>query len=158
MSVRRRKWTTKSGHPREAWVVAYTDATGRRHIETFKRKKDADSRHAAVKTAIAAGIHTPTSKSATITEAARDWLAYVEGEGIERTTLQNYSHYVRGHLIPRIGNVKLATLTAPRMHLFRDELVIADGRWREVSRHRAAPAIAAPAWRDDSAHCRERHG
>jgi hypothetical protein len=79
MSVRRRKWTTKSGGPREAWVVAYTDATGKRHIETFERKKDADSRHAAVKTAIAAGTHTPTNKSATITEAARDWLAYIEG-------------------------------------------------------------------------------
>ena len=123
MSVRRRKWTTKSGEPREAWVVAYTDATGKRHIETFERKKDADSRHAAVKTAIAAGTHTPTNKSATITEAARDWLAYIEGEGIEPTTLQNYSHYIRGHLLPRIGNVKLAALTAPRVHLFRDELV-----------------------------------
>jgi len=123
MSVRRRKWTTKSGEPREAWVVAYTDATGKRHIETFERKKDAESRQAAVKTAIAAGTHVPTNKSATIAEAARDWLAYIEGEGIEPTTLQNYSHYIRGHLLPRIGNVKLAALTAPRVHLFRDELV-----------------------------------
>jgi integrase len=123
MSVRRRKWTTKSGEPREAWVVAYTDATGKRHIETFERKKDADNRQAAVKTAIAAGIHVPTNKSATITQAARDWLVYIEGEGIEPTTLRNYSHYIRGHLLPRIGNVKLAALTAPRVHLFRDELV-----------------------------------
>ena len=123
MSVRRRKWTTKSGEPREAWVVAYTDATGKRHIETFERKKDADNRQAAVKTAIAAGIHVPTNKSATIAQAARDWLVYIEGEGIEPTTLRNYSHYIRGHLVPRIGNVKLAALTAPRVHLFRDELV-----------------------------------
>jgi hypothetical protein len=38
------------------WVVAHTDATRKRHIETFERKKDADSRHATVKTAIAAGL------------------------------------------------------------------------------------------------------
>src|SRR6516225_268857 len=108
MSVRKREWTTQSGKPREAWVVAYTDAAGKRHLETFERKKDADARQAEIKVSA---------------EAARDWLAHMESEGIEAATLANYRQYVRDHLNPRIGTVKLATLTGPRVHAFRDELL-----------------------------------
>jgi hypothetical protein len=42
MSVRKRKWTTRSGETKEAWIVDYSQ-DGERHIETFKRKKDADA-------------------------------------------------------------------------------------------------------------------
>src|SRR5690242_6493235 len=120
MSVRRRKWITKSGDPHEAWIVDYTDNTGKRHIESYAQKKIADARQAEIKVSIAAGTHTPVNKSATVAEAARDWLAHLESEGIERATLTNYNQYVRDHLNPRIGNVKLATLTGPRVHAFRD--------------------------------------
>ena len=43
MSVRKRKWTTRSGEAKEAWIVDYTDQQGDRHIKTFARKKDADA-------------------------------------------------------------------------------------------------------------------
>ena len=46
MSVRKRKWVTRSGVEREAWIVDYGDQQGERHIETFDKKKDADARHA----------------------------------------------------------------------------------------------------------------
>jgi len=123
VSVRKREWTTQSGKSREAWVVAYTDAAGKRHLETFERKKDADARQAEIKVSVAAGTHTPINRSATVAEAARDWLAHMESEGIEAATLANYRQYVRDHLNPRIGTVKLATLTGPRVHAFRDELL-----------------------------------
>jgi len=42
LSVRKRKWTTGGGEVKEAWIVDYT-ANGKRHIETFKKKKDADA-------------------------------------------------------------------------------------------------------------------
>src|SRR5262249_54316478 len=42
MSVRKRKWTTRSGEVKEVWIVDYT-ADGKRHIQTFKKKKDADA-------------------------------------------------------------------------------------------------------------------
>ena len=76
VSVRKRVWTT-SGKSREAWVVAYTDAAGKRHLETFQRKKDADARQAEIKVSVAAGTHTPINRSATVAEAARDWLAHM---------------------------------------------------------------------------------
>ena len=48
MSVRKRSWTTAMGEIKEAWIVDYTDQDGDRHIETFKRKKEADAFHAQV--------------------------------------------------------------------------------------------------------------
>ena len=108
--------------PQEAWIVDYT-ANGSRHIETFERKKDADAREAEVTVNIDKGIHTATSKSITVAQAAEDWLAYVGGEGRERSTLEQYEQHIRLHILPRIGNEKLARLTTPRMEALRDELL-----------------------------------
>jgi integrase len=135
MSVRRRKWITKSGEPREAWVVAYTDNTGKRHLETFERKKEADARHSEIKVSIAAGTHTPVNKSATVASAATDWLRHLETEQIEVATLTNYRQHVLDHILPRIGDVKLATLTIPRVYALRDELV------RDLSRITAGKVL-----------------
>jgi integrase len=63
MSVRERKGVTRSGEEREAWVVDYADQQGKRHIETFAKKKDADARHAEVRVDIKAGIHVASSNS-----------------------------------------------------------------------------------------------
>ena len=43
MSVRKRRWKTRKGEERIAWVADYTDQNGDRHIKTFARKKDADA-------------------------------------------------------------------------------------------------------------------
>ena len=69
MSVRKRKWTTRSGEAKEAWIVDYTDGAGVRRARFFQRKKDADAYHAEVKTEVAAGVHTPPRQSITIRQA-----------------------------------------------------------------------------------------
>jgi integrase len=122
MSVRKREWTTRKGEAKEAWIVDYT-ANGSRHIETFARKKDADAREAQVAVDVSKGIHTAASKSITVAQAADDWISYIEGEGRERTTIHRYREIVRLHIVPRLGNEKLAKLTTPRINVFRDELV-----------------------------------
>src|ERR1700755_1820045 len=87
MSVRKRKWVTSRGEAKEAWIVDYIDQQGDRHIETFERKKDAEARHDVVRENVRQGVHTPTNKSITVAEAAEDWIAYVELEGRERSTI-----------------------------------------------------------------------
>ena len=126
MSVRKRKWITRSGEAKEAWIVDYFDGQGARHIHTFARKKDADEYHATVKVDVRHGVHTAPSKSITVAQAAADWLAYVELEGRERATIQGYRQHVDLHINPRLGREKLAKLTTPRINKFRDEL-LADG-------------------------------
>ena len=81
MSVRKRKWITRSGEAKEAWIVDYVDQQGGRHIETFDRKKDADEYHATVKVDVRTGTHTPVSKSITVAQAAEDWITSIKLEG-----------------------------------------------------------------------------
>ena len=123
MSVRKRKWTTRSGEAKEAWIVDYFDGQGTRHIKTFDRKKDADAHAQQVGVDVRAGTHTPASKSITVAQAAADWLAYVELEGRERATVQGYRQHVDLHINPRLGRERLAKLTTPRINKFRDDLL-----------------------------------
>jgi integrase len=123
MSIRRRTWATKSGEPREAWIVNYTDTGGIRRIATFERKRDADAYEVEVRTAVRAGVHSAPSASPTVAEAARDWLIYVELEGRERATVAQYRQHVDLHILPRLGHEKLAALTMPRISAFRDDLL-----------------------------------
>jgi integrase len=122
MSVRKRKWTTNGGETKEAWVVDYTDQLGERHLETFKRKKDAEARHAQVAVDVRAGIHTANSQSVTVTEAGELWLKSREAAEVERTTLDSYRSHLNLHITPLIGATKLAALTAPFVRSFEDRL------------------------------------
>ena len=123
MSVRKRKWITRRGEAKEAWIVDYTDQQGDRHIRTFERKKEADDYRATVKVDVRQGVHTAPSKSPTVAEAADRWLNRVEAEGRERGTLAQYRQHVNLHIAPRIGRYKLAHLTPPKVEAFRDDLL-----------------------------------
>ena len=122
MSVRKRTWTTAKGEKKEAWIVDYVDQDGDRHIETFKRKKEADAFHAQVGVDVRAGTYTAPSKSITVKEAGEDWIKSVALEGREVSTLAQYRQHAV-HINRRIGNVKLAQLTAPGINKFRDDLL-----------------------------------
>lgn len=127
MAVRKRSWVTGSGERRTAWIIDYIDRDGDRHIETFGHKKDADDRHAKVRVNLREGVHIAVSKSVTIAQAAEDWIAGVQLEGREATTVAQYRQHSR-HIIRRIGNTKLASLTTPGLNKFRDELLSAMSR------------------------------
>jgi integrase len=85
-------------------------------------KKDADARRSQVSVDVKEGVHTAASKSKTVAQAAEDWLGYVRGEGRERSTVERYRQLV-DHILPRLGNEKLARLTTPRINAFRDDLL-----------------------------------
>ena len=73
------------------------------------------------------GTHTPVAKSITVAKAAEDWISYIELEGRERATVANYRQHAK-HITDRIGNVKLASLTTPRVNAFRDDLLATTSR------------------------------
>jgi integrase len=111
MAVRQRKWTTEAGEDREAWIVDYRDRDRKRHIETFERKKDADARQAEIKTDIMSGTHVASSRSITVEQAAKEWLSDCDlNRKLERSTLGQYDLHVRMHIVPFIGNTRLAEL------------------------------------------------
>jgi len=122
MSVRKRVWTTRKGETKEAWIVDYTDQEGDRHIETFARKKDADARHANVSVEIGHGVHIADSKSVTVAEAGRRWIASGEAAGLERTTLEQYRQHLKFHILAYLGERRLSQLTVPTIRDFQDRL------------------------------------
>jgi len=122
MAVRKRTWVGPNGEGKEAWIVDYRDRDGRRHIETFTRKKDADDRHINVKLELGKGIHTPNSKSPTVADAGELWIASGEQAGLEITTLDQYRQHLKLHLTPTIGAVKLSQLTVPVVRALEDQL------------------------------------
>jgi integrase len=123
MSVRKRRWVTSKGEPKEAWIVDYSDQDGDRVLKTFERMRDAEAYHATVRVDVRHGVHVAPSKSQTVAETAERWLKRVEADGRERTTVRQYRQHVNLHIVPRIGGIKLANLTPARVETFRDDLL-----------------------------------
>jgi integrase len=144
MSVRKRKWTTRGKLNRntgereepkeqEAWIVDYTDQSGKRHAKHFERKKDADAYHAEVRVDVKAGVHLAPSKSPTLKEAGDGWLRASEANGLERTTLEQYGQHLKYHLVPFIGAMKLADITPPVVRKLEGDL-LKEGRSKAMVR------------------------
>jgi integrase len=119
MSVRKRRWVTRKGVEKEAWLVDYADAKGERRFRTFKRKDDAVAHEATVRVNIRAGVHTSTKT--TVADAGRKWLADAE-DRLEPATVESYRQHLDDHIVPYIGAVKLSQLTVPLVRDFMDRL------------------------------------
>jgi integrase len=63
-SIRKRQW----GNGREAWVVDYKDQHGKRAIQTFATKKEAEAWKVQTLHEVRRGIHTRASASKTVAE------------------------------------------------------------------------------------------
>jgi integrase len=124
MSVRKRKWITRNGEAKEAWIVDYS-VNGSRHIETFDRKKDADAREAQVAVDVGKGIHIAPSKSPTVAQAGAKWLDGTDR--LETATVESYRQHLRDHIIPFIGDLRLGHISVPVVRNFMDKLK-AEGR------------------------------
>src|SRR5215813_10088838 len=121
MSIRKRTWTT-DGETKEAWVVDYVDAGGKRRLKTFRRKREADAYHATVAIELREGIHTADQASITVAEAGRHWLQAGEDAGLERASLERDRRHLELHIIPTLGTKRLSQLTAPAVRAFEDTL------------------------------------
>jgi integrase len=125
MSVRKRIWKTAAGEERQAWLCDYTGQSGKRHVKTFARKKDADAFIAKAKVEVREGVHTADSDSVTIRDAADLWLTTGAARGLERATLAAYEQHARLHIVPSLGRMKLSRLSAPMVRDFEDRLRLA---------------------------------
>lgn len=122
MSVRKREWTTPKGAEKSAWIVDYVDAAGKRHIKTFRLKKEADQFEATATVEVREGVHVADSATVTIEEAGKLWLKSGEAAGLERTTIDQRKQHLNLHIIPLAGAVKLTKVTAPWLRSFQDDL------------------------------------
>src|SRR5262245_37010420 len=95
MSVRKRTWKTAEGE-QSAWLVTYStherDDRGKRvrRFATFATQKEAEAWLAEVTVDVSKGVYVPASKSPTVAEAGKLWLAACEADGLERTSIDSY--------------------------------------------------------------------
>jgi integrase len=122
MSVRKRKWVTRKGEIKEAWIVDYSDQQGQRVLKTFAKKKAADAFAATTHVEVRAGTHVADSASVTVAEAGKLWLTSAAAAELERSTLDQYRQHLRLHIEPVIGRTKLSQLNAPTIRAFEDKL------------------------------------
>jgi integrase len=130
MSVRKKivKSTTPEGEQIETlwWLADYTDGSGKRHQERFKRKAEAVAHEEKSKVAIRAGTHVSLDSNLTVADVAEKWIKRVEANARERATVRQYREHIRLHIVPRIGAVRLAKLTKGHVEAFRDSLLTGD--------------------------------
>ena len=121
---RKRIWKTSTGDTKEAWVVNYRDKAkgGARVQRTFHLKKEADAFVVDMKGEVRDGIHIARSKSVTVADAAKFWIATAEANNLERSTVDNYQSVLNTHIVPFIGFEKLSDLTVPMVRAFEDKL------------------------------------
>jgi integrase len=135
-SIRKRTWKT-GVEEKTAWIADYFDQAGKRHIKTFRTKKEADAQLVRIRGEVAQGVHTPENASITVAEAAELWIKTGELENLERSTLREYRNHAKLHINPLIGATTLARLSTPAVEAFRDELL------RKGSRAMARKVLAS---------------
>ena len=134
-TVRKRNWTTAAGEEKTAWIVDYKDAAGKRHIDTYARKRDADEKAHEIRGELRAGVHVPSRTSVTVGKAADLWLDACEnGDAahavVEASTLRNYRQHVETFIRPQLGATKLADLSVLDVRGFANMMVADHGRSR----------------------------
>jgi integrase len=94
-TIRKYRWATARGEPREAWQVDFRDQDGRRRHKQFRLKEDADAYLVKTRNQVAEGTYTPESTSPTIREAAGAWVARARADDLERSTIATTSGAAR---------------------------------------------------------------
>src|ERR1700730_9365827 len=120
-SIRKRIWNSR-GVERSAWVVDYSDQSGKRRLKTFVTRKEADVWATTALFEVKQGIHTPTSASITVADCGDRWLEHCVAERLEYSTVRQRQQHVTLHINPLIGREKLSELTMPRVHQFDADL------------------------------------
>jgi integrase len=131
-SIRKRSWTTASGERRESWQVDFVDQHGKRRHKQFARKKDADTYLVQARGRVQVGTYAAESTSVTIARAGEMWIARGQAEQLERATLAQYQNHLDLHIVPMLGEVRLAKLATPMVQAFVDDL-LRTGRSRPMA-------------------------
>ncbi|KAB2700011.1 site-specific integrase [Ochrobactrum sp. Kaboul] len=120
MSIRERTWTTK-GVAKTAWVCDYVDQKGKRHLKTFRTKKEAEAFDSQSHIEVMGRVHVADADTVTIKKAAEFWLSECDG-ALERSTVDQYKQHVELHIIPFIGKKRLNEISVPEIRNFLDAL------------------------------------
>src|SRR5215212_8161417 len=118
------------------WVAAATLPDGRRKWLYGKTRREVQDKLTATLRNVQQGLAVPTSRQ-TLGQFLDRWLTDCVQPTVRRSTYVSYEQYVRVHITPALGGVRLEQLTPQRVQAFlNDKLnaVTPDGRRRHAPR------------------------
>jgi integrase len=115
-----RKRALPSG--KNVWQADYRDGAGHRRHKQFALKKDADAFLLGARGEVRTGQHVAASASVTVAAAAEAWLTHAEKIGRERATVRRYRDSYEKYVKPRLGGIKLSSVTSPAIQNLIDDL------------------------------------
>lgn len=136
-TITKRTWETATGQKREAWRVAYTDNSGKRHKEQFATKREAETHLKTMTAQQVAGTFLPDAKGLTVADAIKEFSTdldarEVRGEATRMyvaNTKQQLDMWILGNNIPPekpqiegIGKIKLLHATTGVFQTHADKL------------------------------------
>ncbi len=111
----------------DVWRVRWRDAQGRPRSRVVGRKRDAQALDADLTRAKRLGATAPVENSReTLSEFAKVWWKRHAVPNLQRHTLEGYASALDVHIVPRLGDVQLRSLTPELIGELRAELA-ADG-------------------------------
>lgn len=124
----RRAFGTVRKLPSGRWQARYLGPDGHRHASpaTFATKGDASRWLAKVEVEISRGHWSnPASSTTTLRAYADAWLAQrtVRGRPLAPRTVQTYRHSLDAHILPRLGDHRLATITPAVVRAWHTEVL-----------------------------------
>lgn len=136
-TVTKRSWVTGKGETKQAWVVAFTDASGVRHKNQYATRRAADAARIEAESQVKTGTFRAEAATKTVHDACDEYLKVLakrrdRGERVTehyyRTTEAQLYNYVSPQVgrdvtfEKGIGATKLAQLTTRAVTKFRDDL------------------------------------
>jgi integrase len=97
-------------------------------------KKNADAFALQAQLEVRDNVHVSETDSITVSAAGANWIASVQAEELEPTTIEQYRQHLRLHIEPFLGRTKLSKLNFPIIRDFADKLR-AKGRSRTMVKH-----------------------
>lgn len=113
-SVRKRSWT-HAGQERFKWVVDYFDQKGKRRLQTFERKKDADAARIRIEAEIQAGNHVAKADDILMKDLCEQFIRNLEQRWqdgrIGQTHCVQGTNIIRKWLVGDLGTLRLSELS-----------------------------------------------
>jgi integrase len=123
-------WRRRNAAGRWTYEVTYRDSDGRQRRETVQGgAKDAETRLAAIKSAMGSGKRVAPNPRLTFASAAEQWLA-AKSPALTPKTVETYRYALDAHLIPKFGRRRLDRIDTSDVAGFIAEM--ATPRYRQM--------------------------
>jgi integrase len=114
------------------WAELETSATGKRRQVSrggFATRKEAEAAFAVVRDQVRTGAYVEPVKATLGAYLVEEWLPAIRAS-VRPATHDHYARMVRAYVVPRLGDVRLQTLSPPQLNAFYADLLLGGRRVR----------------------------